>query len=511
MAEIHPREEKLLLSDSTAAVVLGASAWPRARGLNGGNSFVNSAREIKAYLQEPKHGLGLPEEAIFWLFDSNLPGPSQIDEIGSFLQKRERDARMLHGSSGLCDTFIYYVGHGSFPEASNQFFMLARTSDPDQWDTSCILASALARRVRSVLPFARQIVILDCCFSGAAIRDWQAVAGSQGVMMRASIEDSVPSTGAVLICSSASEMVSMAPAGASLTMFTDGLLTGLRKGNPALGRVLNARDAGDLAWSSMQTRWKGRAIRPVVVPVDRGHGDISRIGAFLNPAFPDFPPLQSPRNPPPRRLAYRLSKLPPKSRLLWLALTVAVLGSITFVAMPSYWGDLIHRNTVQPASHQPQDRDKVIEELAPRFSPERIADYFHTDDAVARSRKRDDIVFAKMAALDYEFSEWTEGWWRTNFGDPTGLPRASEGLAEARQTPAEVSMTFATKMASALFNQMQADRANIRNKIRDGLKKADSDYTLSEALLDLSEYQEVGSLPSATTNLSKTRVISPNQ
>jgi hypothetical protein len=332
----------------------------------------------------------------------------------------------------------------------------------------------------------------------AAVKDWQSASAAQGIMLRASIEESVPSTGAVLICSSASEMVSMAPPGASHTMFTGALLEGLRAGNPTLGRVLNARDAGDLAWLAMQARWKSRAVRPVVVPIDRGHGDISRIGVFPNPAaFPDF--LSQNQQPSQHSLSLRAMTRLLTRRWLLAASVVVVLGSVLFSAGPNHWGGLFQ----QPPPDKP---DNVIDNLASRYSPERVNDYFNTTDPTDRRRKRDNIDAAKLSATDYAFAQRSEEWWRDNVGGAGvkgDLPMAIEGVVGGRQTPGDASKASATRMSLPLFDQMKADRDVIRESILDGLRKADFEYPLERALIDVADYYQAGNFASAVANLSK--------
>jgi uncharacterized membrane protein YtjA (UPF0391 family) len=236
---------------------------------------------VRAYLTNEVVGLGLKSDEILWMFDSRMSAPAQIDRIGSFLKGRNAQ---LAAEGGLTDVFVYYVGHGAFPEASNDLFMLVRESEPENWDTSCIVAKSLARRIRGSAAFARQIVVLDCCFSGASLIAWQAEPAAAATMIRSSVEEEAPSTGAVLICSSAADMVSMAPPDAPTTMFTGALMAALRKGSPELGAAFSPRDARDLTWSEMKALWKDAAVRPVVVGVDRGQGDISEYAAFPNPA-----------------------------------------------------------------------------------------------------------------------------------------------------------------------------------------------------------------------------------
>jgi hypothetical protein len=266
---------KLLERGRTAAVLLGAQSWPHA-GLKGGASFYRSAQGIKSYLLSST-GLGLKGEDILDLFDSEKSASEQLKAIGNFLAKRMlcSDAH----KKSLTDIFIYYVGHGSFVENTNEFLMLVKNSDPN-FDTECILARSLARRLRVDAPLLRQIVVLDCCFSGAAHRVWQNNSASEAAARNAASD--MPGTGSVFLCSSAEELVSMAPENAETTMFTGALLDALETGIAQFQGDLTVRQARDLAWDAMRRRYHSKAVRPIVFALDRGDGDLSDKPAFPN-------------------------------------------------------------------------------------------------------------------------------------------------------------------------------------------------------------------------------------
>lgn len=269
---------RFLEKGGTIALLFGAQSWPKTT-LNGGVQFANSFRGIKDYVVS-YDGLGIARENVLDMFDSDLSAGDQLAEISRFL--RSKKASTSHGTRPVSDLFIYYVGHGSFIENTNDFFILVRQSDPN-FDTECIVARSLARRIRFEAPFLRQFIVLDCCFSGAAHRVWQGTNVAEVAVRNAAIE--LPDCGAVFLCSSAENLTSMAPSEASYTMFTGALLQSLRVGTRSVAGDLTAHNVRDLTWQTMQRQYGAKAIRPVVHGLDHGQGDLTDKPAFPNPAY----------------------------------------------------------------------------------------------------------------------------------------------------------------------------------------------------------------------------------
>lgn len=273
-------DQRLLRPGRTVGVILGAQAWPHFTNLNGGEVFSNSARAITSYLTEVD-GIGLTEHDILDLFDSNDSAAEQILAIGEFLKGWIE--RVGSGPTALTDLFLYYVGHGDFIGNSTEFLMLVRGSRPRR-EITAIPARALASMLRDEAPFVRQVVILDCCWSGAAHRTWQS-ATAPNVAARGTAE-LMPNNGTVLLCSSSEDLPSMAPKGAERTMFTGALIEALRSGSPNLSGDLTPRQVRDLAFHAMRKRWGENAVRPVVFAIERGTGDLSDTPLFPNRAQP---------------------------------------------------------------------------------------------------------------------------------------------------------------------------------------------------------------------------------
>lgn len=266
--------------DRTAAVIFGAQWWPWVPRLNGGSAFAQSAADMKGYIVS-SNGLGLREEEdVLDLFDSDESAADQLIHLGKFL--RAWIDRAGGAATSLTSLFIYYVGHGDFVGTTSEFFMLVKQSRPAN-QLTCLLARALADCLRNEAPFVRQVIVLDCCFSGAAQRVWMSNRAPQVAAGRT--VEAMPQNGTVLLCSSAENMPSMAPRGSERTMFTGALLDALSSGSTAIEDDITPRQARDLAFSIMSAQWGSAAVRPVVHAVDRGLGDLSDLPLFPNPAY----------------------------------------------------------------------------------------------------------------------------------------------------------------------------------------------------------------------------------
>lgn len=262
----------------TAAVFLGASGWPHYKNLNGGESFRRSAEGMKNYLLS-RSGLSLSIRLdVLDLFDSDLSSQGQIDALSLFLRNWHHGSPDSERLTGLV---IFYVGHGSFSSTTRDFCLLLRSSRPGN-ELSSLPVRALADQLKNDAPFIRQLVVLDCCFSGAAHRTWMDPQPAN-FAARTTVQ-AMPANGTVLLCSSAETMPSMAPKNADKTMFTGALLHALDEGSPDLLGDLSPRNARDLAFQFMQEKWSDEAVRPVVYAVDRGNGDLSDFPVFRNPA-----------------------------------------------------------------------------------------------------------------------------------------------------------------------------------------------------------------------------------
>jgi hypothetical protein len=149
---------------NTAAVVLGAHDWTQA-GMSRAPSFLRSAKGVVRYLTD----LGLDLTLVLDLFDDPASAGDQLarirDTLDTLLRERREEARPV------ADLLIYYVGHGHTDDEGHLSLLVRRSRRGMEAETG-IKAPDLARVLKLAAPQQRRVVILDCCFSEAAARDF---------------------------------------------------------------------------------------------------------------------------------------------------------------------------------------------------------------------------------------------------------------------------------------------------------------------------------------------------
>lgn len=259
--------------ETTLAILLGGSSWPKSPQLAASHAFACSAEDFKRYLAGD---FGLPADNILDLFDSAKTAPEIVEELQSFLRARMRERPAPR------DVFLYYTGHGGFINGRDYFLAVKSTIEGLE-GTSSIRVSDLASTLRNAALNLRRFLILDCCFAAAAFKEFQSTPGDAA---RVQTLDAFPRRGTTLLCSSSSRNVSIAPSGERHTMFSGALLDVLRYGDPAIDSPLSLEDVGLRVSELIRDRYDDRAVRPEVHSPDQREEDIARMPLFPNPARP---------------------------------------------------------------------------------------------------------------------------------------------------------------------------------------------------------------------------------
>jgi hypothetical protein len=107
--------------ETTLAVILGASQFPKIKLFETTPAFEASAKAFREYLLNPK-GFGLPQENLLDLFNT-IESPSDVDEkIANFIKRRSEKLK-ASGTPPL-DILVYYVGHGGFTDdGTTEYFL----------------------------------------------------------------------------------------------------------------------------------------------------------------------------------------------------------------------------------------------------------------------------------------------------------------------------------------------------------------------------------------------------
>ena len=265
---------------NTLAVLLGASSWPKcSEVLPSSNAFAKSALEMKHYLTG-SDGMAIPAANILDLFDSEETPSSMLEKLGTFLQERTVTTT---AEAKPTDLLLYYTGHGGFSGPDKTYFLAVRTTKYREEGGSSIRMVDLATNLKRWALDLRRYIILDCCFSAAAFKEFQS-AVNQAVS--AQTLDALPATGTALLCSSSPRTVSVANDGYGYTMFSGALLQVLRIGE--IGQApngLSLDETGARVRRLIQERHADDGVRPEVHSPDERQGDVADIPLFPNKAL----------------------------------------------------------------------------------------------------------------------------------------------------------------------------------------------------------------------------------
>lgn len=259
------------------AVILGASVFPRSPRMMQGKFFLNSAEDVRRYLMDGR-GLNLPEERLLWLFDNPRSPSEQLLNLAKFL------AGATKAEPAATDLLLFYIGHGFFSSGGDQAYRLAvRYMHELSPDSTSIRFSELAQVVKEHAMHLRRYLVLDCCFSGSALREFQST-GLAGAAT-AQVREELPQRGTALLCAASANLAARAPEGASHTMFSAALIQALRSGHERCGPQLSFSELGALVRENIRMAHPNDGVRPDLHSPDQREGDIASLPMFPNPAY----------------------------------------------------------------------------------------------------------------------------------------------------------------------------------------------------------------------------------
>jgi len=208
----HPTNRRL------GVVILGASTYPHfpsARNLDN-ESFARSAAALRSLMaDEDVCVFGKP--AVLDLFN--------VDDDPTSIIRRIRE--LLKSRSALTDILFYYCGHGAFLR-DRTYYLTLKETEPENEGFTGLPFRQMRLALEDQLMSKRLFLVLDCCFSGQAAKEWMAT--GIGHVIEDDILRPFPREGTALIAASAGGKPAIAPGGEPLTMFTGALIKTISMG-----------------------------------------------------------------------------------------------------------------------------------------------------------------------------------------------------------------------------------------------------------------------------------------
>lgn len=162
------------------AIVLGASKWPACQTLPADRRFEAAAQAMYEYFAEPT-GFHIDRSDLRWFFDDDSSADAIDRSIGDWIKERlEQDGQ----KADL--VVVYYVGHGHLGTKNNELYLTTRATRSSNLEQSSIHCQSLANTLHGVAPSLPRLLLLDCCFAGAAVAAFQFIPAAAGTALLAS-------------------------------------------------------------------------------------------------------------------------------------------------------------------------------------------------------------------------------------------------------------------------------------------------------------------------------------
>jgi Caspase domain len=273
----HPTDRKL------GIIILGASTYPHfppARNLDN-ESFARSAAAFRGLVaDEDVCVFGKP--VVLDLFN--------VDDNPTSIIRRIRE--FLKSGSALTDILFYYCGHGDFLR-DRTYYLTLKETEPEYEAFTGLLFRQMSLALDTQLMSKRLFLVLDCCFSGQAVKEWMAT--GIGHVIEDDILRSFPREGTALIAASAGGKPAIAPEGERLTMFTGTLINTISIGVAGEKKELSFRDIVDEVRAQISERYGSAGAAPEIHAPRQDEGDITFVPFFVNRAFVPPPETKAER------------------------------------------------------------------------------------------------------------------------------------------------------------------------------------------------------------------------
>jgi hypothetical protein len=260
-------------TETMLSVLIGASDYPRKPDWS--NPVLGaSAQALRDYVLSPA-GLALAPTQLLDLFDDDAGPDGQLHRIADFLT----------AARGARDLLVYYIGHGGFH--GDEYYLGIRNTKRDREFFTTIESKKLATLIRDEFRRRRVYVVLDSCFSAAAVSDWQ---GNEIAVAVRKMSQRLPAYGTVLLAAASKYDVTRAPRTERCTVFTGAMLSALTRG---VDRAQSKLSIYDL-YEEVRDVMRHREIDYEGMPDLLGSRIVARCVNFLPPTL--LPPATLPRS-----------------------------------------------------------------------------------------------------------------------------------------------------------------------------------------------------------------------
>lgn len=254
------------------ALILGASEFPELLpGQPPSEAFRNSAAEIEQYFKSQTTGLAAYH--VESLFDADL----SVIELGNKIEAILRD------NSDATDLILYYVGHGGFLNG-REYYLALRSTQRTLDHLTGLRMSSLSAIINRSFADRRLFILLDCCFAGTAVNEWQSIS-SLGTFIEKHTLQTLPPHGTALLVASSKDDPAITPHGRPYTMFFECLRDVLHQGIKDIGPTMSLDDVGERLRFVVNSRFGDYGSIPEIHSPSQRVGDIAKWPLFRNPAY----------------------------------------------------------------------------------------------------------------------------------------------------------------------------------------------------------------------------------
>lgn len=247
-----------------ASILLGASAYPKAKLLNdGGASFKKAHAKIKQIILP----LIKSDRLVLDLFDSEMSASDQYEKMDNFIAT-------IKENTPVRNLFIFYTGHGGISDAEQVYCLTIRDTRKDSIYQSSLHCRQIAKILRQNAKQFCRYIFLDSCFAGAAIV-YGFQSSEQSVvdvkLREIKWDDSKQSAGGVAIICAASRYnaAKFLPDG---TMFSEALIYSFTNGDSNKGELLTLDDIFKLITDRIFEEHPDEAVRPELHMPEQSQG-----------------------------------------------------------------------------------------------------------------------------------------------------------------------------------------------------------------------------------------------